>query len=149
MLIRFLTNEPEYVDQRAFEDYSRKYNLSKPNLSKPPGADESSVGGHSIPRKYSGDDLVKHVVQFDLFFKQNRTITKIVSIREHGKEAFAKVELNGWRSEDGAKYLTLLYDVLLYKEDDGWRIFRMNLRNKGDEQYNDLYYFYANPTENL
>ena len=57
------------------------------------------------------------------------------------------MELEGWSSEKGNMYGALLYDVLLYKEDDGWKIFMMNRRNKGDEQHYDNYYFYANSVE--
>lgn len=144
-MVRLLTNEPDYVGRTYLKEQRKRLGISEPGDSPMPvKPGVLASGGYGT--KYEGEELILRVVPLDLFFKQNRTITKIVGIRENGKEAFARVELEGSNDEKGEKYAALLYDVLLFREDDGWRIFRLNLRNKGDEEYNDTYFFYANPS---
>ena len=146
-MVRLLTNEPDYVGRTYLKEQRKRLGIPEPTdapILVKPGVVLASGGDSGA--KHEGEELVLKVVPVDLFFKQNRTITKVVGIRENGKEAFARVELEGSNSETGEEYGALLYDVLLYREEAGWRIFRLNVRNKGDEEYNDTYFFYANPS---
>lgn len=141
-LIPFVTNEPDYVDRRSFEEHCRIYNL---DCRVKESAEGSKNGVVKLGRpSFVGEELVKHVVPTDLFFNQNRAIVEIVSIRENGSEAFAKVRFGRPDSDDGVEYVPLDYDILLYKEKDGWKVFMLNFRHEGDEKYY-TYNFYANP----
>jgi hypothetical protein len=145
-LIPFITNEPDYVAKKAHEEFLRIY----PQVKRPDASQkdqELAPETHAITKgapKFQDEDLVTSIVSTDLLFTQNRTITKVVSIRESGDEALAKVELEGRDSLNGNRYAALIYDVLLHREKGEWKIFKMIARHEYDEEWYQ-YNFYANP----
>lgn len=143
-LTPFLINEPEYVAKRSFEEYRRIYGIDPEGESAAAAANDTNSPSvtRGLSRNLAGEELVNWIVPVDLFFTQDRRISKINSISINGDEAVLKVGFAGRDPSTGKNLKALDYDILLHKENNGWKIFALNARHTGDERYY-TYDFYA------
>ena len=140
-LAPLLTNEPEYVARAAGKEALKKYPVDR--IVKRTESDDSTKINPTF-RVLEGDALTAHIVPTDLFFSQNRTISEVMDLRVSGDEAVARVKLGGYDTKTGDGLAPLTYDILLFREDGKWRIFKLIARRRGDER-RYLYDFFAKP----
>ena len=136
LLIPFVTNEPDYVTRKKMEAFDAVYGDSESNSN-------STNINSGIPvspsnRKREGKELVEHLILVDHFFYMDRYLKEIVSFKQHGNEARARVRLG---SKDNDRSIQD-FDFFLYQEKDGWKIFQIEFPKPNER--NDFYRFYAN-----
>ena len=141
LLEPLFTNEPEYVTRAASKEALKKYSGRRVR-NEPENDDAIQISPTVAVRE--GHALVAYVVPTDLFFSQKRTVTEIAKLQISGDEAVAKVRLGGYDSKTGKELAPLNYDILLYREDGKWKIFKLLARRRGDES-RYLYNFFAKP----
>lgn len=140
----FLMNVPERIWRLKMVEFRRIHNLPAPAVDQSARAEGAVYASGDNAPEYSQEQLFSKMIPHELFFEQNRSISKIVSIKLHGDEAIARLEFGGYRTEDRLEYAPLIYDALLYRNNGEWKLIDLIPRRDGDERFFE-YGFYANP----
>ena len=122
------------------EEFRRIYNFPEKKVSDSNSENDTDGFVPTLPQ-FSGVELAKEVIPVEFFFNQNRYLSEIVSFRENDKEARARVKFGGWDGKTEEQFGDIEYDIFLYKEKNGWKIFKVKLSNQNDKY--DTYKFYA------
>lgn len=140
-LVKFLSNSPGYVEERSFLEYKRIF----PNAVKEETASEKKDGFSVAPTfdaNRSGEDLVNYIVPA-YFFEDGEWSGEVKDAKVFDDEAVVRAVYTRIDPQSKKKSSTN-YDLLLIKQANEWKIFKMTSRFDGDDRYY-TYGFYAEP----